>query len=300
MEETKLTVIEKAINKTESRMISMMGNETFLKEKSFLIQHFQKNKNLYNATYESVVYAVSNLANIGLTLNPALKLAYLVPRYENGSINVALEPSYQGLVKLITDSGSAKNVYCHLVYEGDIFEENLGTSVEIIHKPQRKTQNVILVYAVAVLHDGSKQVEVMTIEEINKIMQLSESYKAYINKKIFKCVWVDNFGEMARKTVIRRLVKYLPKTDMFSKLAEAIQLDENDYKATSTDISFIESLLKTSNINHDERANIEREMYDYDKKSANECITYLKNNQLDIINSGFNYSQTDIINKQKE
>lgn len=69
------------------------------------------------ATTTSKLQAVFNVALTGLTLNPTLKLAYLVPRYNNASreLEVHLEPSYQGLVKLVTDTGSAKSVSSQVV-----------------------------------------------------------------------------------------------------------------------------------------------------------------------------------------
>jgi hypothetical protein len=58
--------------------------------------------------------------------------------------------------------------------------------------------------------------------------------------------------------------------------------------------SMIESLLKTSNIDHSEREEIERKSSSLTVDEANETIRYLNENQLNPLTSGFNYSQTDI------
>src|SRR5689334_11701957 len=82
--------------------------EKVKQEISFAIQHVNKSPQLQKCTTESLQMAVLNISNIGLSLNPAAKEAYLIPRW-NGVTKVteaALEPSYVGLVKLLTDAGS--------------------------------------------------------------------------------------------------------------------------------------------------------------------------------------------------
>jgi recombination protein RecT len=285
------------------RFIDLTNPETYEKEVSFALQHINKNPALKKASTESKLEAVMNVAQVGLTLNPVLKLAYLVPRSEyNGSqwiTKACLEPSYQGLCKLITDTGSAKQIYSQLIYEGDEFEIILGTSPEVIHKPRFKSKDIIGAYMVAILTDGLKHVEFMTLEDLNEIRERSESYKAFKSKKIKSCVWSSDFGEMARKTVIRRGVKYLPKTDLFDKLGAAIQLDEQDYTITSGQQDTIESLLLTANITHEAQQQFFRELPVMNASRAREVIDYLSENQIDPITAGNNYSQSDINNKIK-
>lgn len=275
-------VVKGTFEPIKNKFIELTNKKTFDKECSYAMQLFNKNDYLNKSTPESKLIAVLNVANVGLTLNPVLKLAYLVPRSRkvNGSyiIEVCLEPSYQGLVKLITDTGSAKNVYAHLVYKGDDFQEILGTSVEIIHKPKRESKEVILVYAVAVLQDGSKQVDVMPISEINEIRGMSESYKSWEKNNALPCVWNTHFGEMARKTVIRRLTKYLPKTNQWDRVANAIELDNSDYKASSVQISIIEGLLITSSISEEEKDVLSRNLNDLSSHEAAKMINYLTEN----------------------
>ena len=279
------------------RFAQLTSKEDFQKELSFALQHIGKNPYLKKATFESNVQAVLNIAQTGLTLNPVMKFAYLVPRFQNGQVETCLEPSYMGLCKLVTDTGSAKRIYAHPVFEGDEFEVSLGINMEIKHTPKFKTKNITHVYAVAILSDGAPMVEVMTLQDIEDIQERSESFKAYKAGKIKSCVWVSDFVEMSRKTVIRRLVKYLPKTEMWEYLSNAINLDETDYKATDGQIQFVESLLMNVALDHDEQAEIYREIPVMSQERANELIEYLQDNQLDPIQSGNSYGQTDIKNK---
>ena len=261
----------------------------FNKEVSYALQHVSKNKMLSQADGNSVLSSIINVLQVGLSLNPVLKLGYLVPRWDSNSrANVcAFEPSYQGLTKLATDSGSVLSIASHLVYENDEFSVSYGTQESIIHNPTFKNKGeIIAVYAVATLHDGSKMIEVMNIEEVNDIRGRSDSYKAFEANKIKSCVWISDYGEMCRKTVVRRLFKYIPKTDKFEKLAKAISYDESDYTATPEQIDYIESLLSTSTIAVEKQFNIEIEMNSYSQSQAQKCISYLKDNQVDPLQRG--------------
>lgn len=273
-----------------------VSEQVLAKEISFALQHVNKNQQLKKADGTSVMQSIMNVCQVGLSLNPVQKLGYLVPRWDSlKKINtVAFEPSYQGLVKLLTDSGSVSMIYSHLVYEGDEFEVSFGTSTELVHKPKYASKNVTHVYAVAILPNGIKVPEVMTFEEIESIRERSDSYKAFKAGKIKSCVWSTDFGEMARKTVIRRIFKYLPKTERFENVAQAINYDEQDYSATPEQKDYIDQLLETTSISLEKQEQITIEMESYSQEQAAKCINYLKENQLDPIDSGSNYGQKEI------
>lgn len=294
---TQLTV--KAFDPIQERFLSLAPKETFEKETAFAIQLLNKNSYMNGATTTSKLQAVFNVALTGLTLNPTLKLAYLVPRYNNASreLEVHLEPSYQGLVKLVTDTGSAKSVSSQVVFEGDEFDVVLGTDTQIIHRPKFKSETIQLVYAVATLSDGSKMVEVMTLLQINDIRETSESYKAFKAGKSKSCIWESHYSEMARKTVVKRLVKSLPKTDMWDKLGEAIEIDNSDFKASYEQLDYINSLLDSANITPEQSESYYRELNIMTSTRASKVIEYLKENQTDPISAGRNYGQTEIKNK---
>lgn len=290
-------LVKKDFEVIESRFLELSDQQTFIKECSFAMQLFKANNYLNKATTESKLESVLNLAQTGLTLNPVLKLAYLVPRKAGNVIKCHVEPSYQGLVKLVTDTGSAKNIYAHVVHDGDDFEVSLGTETSIKHIPQYKSTDVLKVYAVAVLSDGSKQIEVMTTQQVDDIRDMSESWKSFQAGRSRSCIWDDHYEEMAKKTVIKRLVKYLPKTNLWEKLGHAIELDNQDYKASHDQIDYIDSLIMSAAIEPEQLDEIEREKAYMTAERASEVIAMLKAAQLDPIMSGENYSQSDIKNK---
>lgn len=263
---------------------SNLKKEDFEREVSFAVQLIHNNKRLAECDQTSFLKAVMNIANIGLTLNPVSKYAYLVPRYNSSKrINEAyLEPSYIGLVKLLTDSGSVKSITSNLVREGDKFEVSYGLNPDIIHNPVFGSKKPITaVYAVATLADGSKQFEVMTAEEVHEIRARSESFKAYEAKKIPSCVWTTDEGEMFRKTVIKRIYKYLPKSANVQRIEEAINIDNSDFMADGWLKLHIDELMRKSTLSVERKQQIENEMAgEMPYIRATEIIGLLMENQL--------------------
>lgn len=280
----------------KDRFIQLINEETFLKESSFALQILTKNKYLAGLDRASIIQAVLNVAQTGLTLNPISRLAYLVPR----SGACCLDVSYQGMVKLITDTGSVVTVYSHVIREGDEFIQTLGTSTEIVHNPKLGNKGEIIgVYAVAILKDGTKQIEVMDISEINEIRDSSEGYIAFKSGRAKSAIWNDHFPEMARKTVIKRLAKYLPKTNQWERVNQAINIDNEDYKVQDYQLNIIDELLPTATFSEEKKEFIESVMGGYSFADAQKVIADLKENQTDPIRSGRSYNQTAILDKLK-
>lgn len=276
-------------------LLRMIGEDRLKKEASFALQTVMSSDQLQKAIPITIAKAIFNLALTGLSLNPISKLAYLTPRYVKGQIEAILMPSYQGLVKLITDTGSVKTVYAYCVYEGDEFMEILGTSVEIIHKPARTSRVIEKVYAVAILPDDTKMVEVLGKEEVYEIRERSDGYRAFIDGKIKSNPWVTDEGEMFRKTAIKRITKYVPKTEKWKTVNEAINIDNQDYPASSGQEDYIYSLIQTSSYKGTEFEEIIMSKLEDGLSSleASNIIEDLQNNQLDPVKSGLNYNAMD-------
>lgn len=288
--------LQSGLKPYDNKLKKLIKEEDFIKEVAFASMAIMNSDGLQKCTHESILQSVFNVATTGLSLNPILKYAALTPRYIKGKMQCVLSPMYQGLVKLMTDTGSVNSVYAYIVYEGDEFEVNLGTDISIIHKPKFTSKVFDKVYAVATLHDGSKIFEVLTKEDIETIRATSETWKAYEAGKINanQCIWVTWFDEMARKSVIKRLVKYIPKTDRFKAVAEAIQIDNSDHIASDGQINYIESLIRTSTYDHDtQEMLIDKVNAGITSDEASTLITDLQNNQLNSIDMG-NYDQRDI------
>lgn len=268
-------------------LISLIGENQLKRETSFAIQAVNSNAYLATATPQSVFKCIWNVAITGLSLNPVLKLAYITPRKVNGVLEALLMPSYQGMTKLITDTGSVKAVIAFVVYKNDVFEVEYGMDTKIIHKPKfghHENSDVTHAYAIATLADGSKQFEVMSIEEIHAIRERSDGYRAFKTGKANSAIWETDFGEMAKKTVIKRLCKYLPKSvinEKWERVMNAVDIDNNDYSATEQQISYIESLVSSSTYDDRQRQYILSQIENgVTKGDAEKLIEDLQLNQL--------------------
>lgn len=304
---SKVTVLTEDFYKPiKNRFEELLDSKTFKKEIQFAIQILSKSPYLQKCDANSVLESVLNISQTGLSLNPVLSLAYLIPHKGK----CTLYPSYQGLCKLATDTGSITSISCQLIFENDEIEFDLASDEKVKkHIPyflSGKEQGKIMgAYSIALLNDGSKHIEYMTTSQIHDVREYSESYRAYKNGKISTCIWIENEHEMFRKSVVKRHFKYLPKSHVSSKFQKALELDNQDYDfpASFEQGNMIESLLLTSTIPN----KIEKQIYDalhngsFTQKRAQECIQYLKDNQQDPITSGNgNYTQTDIKNKLEE
>lgn len=186
---------------------------SFEREAGFAIQLLSRNDysmQIAMANRQSVVDAVVNIAAIGISLNPAKKQAYLVPR--DGRI--CLDISYIGLLDLAVQTGSIRWGQSELVYEKDTFRLN-GFDQAPLHErqPFEKDRGAIVgVYVVVKTLDGDYLTSTMTIDEVYDIRNRSSAWQAWLNKKK-KCPWVTDEGEMIKKTVIKRGWKTWPKRE---------------------------------------------------------------------------------------
>ncbi len=273
--------ITNAVRPAEKRLAELLPADVAKREISFALQLIAASPQLQNCTPLSLQSAVVNIANIGLTLNPAAKEAYLVPRW-NAKANASeatFQPSYVGLIKLLTDAGAVKSINCQAVYENDRIEMDMAAGV-VIHNPaliKSKRGDFIGCYAIATLPDGRKQIEWMDSEEINEVRSSSESWKNEKTRDFSP--WERHYVEMARKTVARRIYKYLPRTRQMERIDDAIQADDRQYKATFNQVMYIDDLLRSANLSDQKIQAIERGIEGYSFNEAGEVIEYLLANQ---------------------
>jgi len=223
MSNAALATIRADIESVRPAFTSMAGDSlSFEKEAGFATQVLMANDyamGIAMSNRQSVIAAVTNVAAIGISLNPAKRQAYLVPR--DGKI--CLDISYMGLLDLAIQSGSILWGQAELVHAADRFEL-AGFDRPPLHSrdpfaPDRG--DVVGGYVVVKTRDGDYLTTTMPIAEINDIRDRSAAWKAWLNKTK-KCPWVTDPGEMAKKTVIKRAYKLWPKTERFERVEQAI------------------------------------------------------------------------------
>lgn len=171
---------------------------------------------------ESVYASLIIAAQLGLEPSGARGEAYLVPFKGR----CTLMPGYRGLVKLALRSGAVKSIRSRIVYEGDEFLVEYGTTEKLHHVPRLRAEleedgsqpRIIAAYAVAEMADGSCQFEVLDGWQLDKIRAASMQANGP--------AWKDWAEEMYRKAPVRRLAKYLPLGDDYFKAAAIDELQE--------------------------------------------------------------------------
>lgn len=178
----------------------------------------------------SLVGAIGQCAQMGLEPNTVLGHAYLVPfntkrKDANGqerwvnSVQVII--GYKGLIDLARRSGQIVSIAAHEVCEHDQFELVYGLDEKLNHTPALGDRGAVIgFYAVAKLTGGGHAFEFMSVAQVEDIRQASQGFQqAKKYNKEGSHPWTVHFVEMGRKTVIRRLAKYLPLSIEFQTAA---------------------------------------------------------------------------------
>jgi recombination protein RecT len=193
------------------------------KESQFAIQSLGKNDYLFKAALSnqaSFQNAIINIAAIGISLNPALKHAYLVPRsMEKGKPpSVCLDVSYQGLMHLAMQSGGIVWGQAKIVYKNDKYTNN-GIDKAPTHEQDTFGDKglVVGVYCTVKTKDGDYLTEEMDHKSILEVQNASQAKNG---------PWKNWWNEMARKTVVKRASKYWPSCDNVASAIEVINQHE--------------------------------------------------------------------------
>jgi len=206
-----LTVISDDIYQTREHFESVLCDRSisFEREAGFAIQLLSASEYSLKTAMsnrQSVINAVTNIAAIGISLNPAKKQAYLVPR--DGRI--CLDISYIGLMDLAMATGSVRWAQAALVHAGDKFELNgFDKPPSHVRDPFATDRGEIVgVYCVVKTADGEYLTHTMTIADVYAIRDRSSAWKSGKS-----CPWRTDPAEMIKKTCVKQAYKYWPKTD---------------------------------------------------------------------------------------
>lgn len=194
------------------------------------------NPKLLECSVPSLLGAVMQAAQLGL--EPGLiGHCYLVPFKNNktGQSEVQFIIGYKGMIDLARRSGQIENIYAHAVYSNDEFDYELGLEPKLKHKPYMNGDRgeFIGVYAVAHFKGGGYQFEFMPKEEIEKRRKRSKAASAG--------PWVTDYEEMAKKTVIRHMWKYLPISIEIQQQAAQDEVVRKDVTAEPEPVEYIEA-----------------------------------------------------------
>lgn len=166
---------------------------------------------LAETTPQSFLGAMMTAAQLGLEPNTPLGQAYLIPYRNNKTkrIDCQFQLGYKGLIDLAYRSGEVTTIQAQVVYANDEFSYAFGLTPELKHVPAiNQRGEPTHVYAIFHTKDGGYGFDVMSMEDIRAhAKKYSKAYDAG--------PWQTNFEEMAKKTVLKRVLKYAPLKSEF-------------------------------------------------------------------------------------
>jgi recombination protein RecT len=167
----------------------------------------EANPALLDCERASLYRSVMTCAQLGLEPDGVLGQAWLVP--SRGKVQ--LVPGYRGFIALARNSGLIVSINAQAVHRNDHFEYAYGLNERLEHVPAAGPRGEIThFYAYVKFQDGGHHFDVLSRDEVDAIRDRSEGYQAYRAGKAEDSAWVTGYAEMGKKTVIRRIAKYLP------------------------------------------------------------------------------------------
>lgn len=216
--------------KNEFEQVCSEPSIAFKRESEFAMQIFANNDYLANVAVNNLVSvrsAIMNVSAIGISLNPAQKLAYLVPRDKK----VCLDISYMGLMHIAQQSQAIKWCQSSIVRQNDNFQL---TSIDTAPRheynafaTQEQRGEIVGAYTVVKTEDGDYLTHTMPIADIHAIRDRSTAWKAWISKKK-SCPWVTDEEQMILKTVVKQAAKYWPRRERLDKAIDYVNTEAGE------------------------------------------------------------------------
>ena len=166
----------------------------------------------------SLASCLQTCAELGI--EPDGRRAHLIPYKDI----VTLIVDYKGVAELVMRSGLVSKIHADKVCDNDKFDYNKGVIERHAIDFKKSRGNAYAYYAEVTFKDGMVKAEVMNVEEIEAIRRRSKASGSG--------PWVTDFDEMAKKTVFKRLSKWLPLTP---EVRDAIDKDNEEFDDVVTE-----------------------------------------------------------------
>lgn len=245
-QKTMKDLINKMSGEIAKALPSVMTQERFTR---ITLSALSNNPQLAECTPSSFLGAMMTAAQLGVEPNTPLGQAYLIPYKNNKKIirqdgktewvtqlECQFQLGYKGLLDLAYRSGEISVIQAHTVHENDIFEVEFGLDAKLTHKPKMDGDRgkPIAYYAMFRTKDGGYGFEVMSVDDIN-------AHARKFSKSFSNGPWQTNFDEMAKKTVLKKVLKYAPlKSDFVRGLGQ----DETIKTEISDDMSLVPPVIE--------------------------------------------------------
>lgn len=196
-----------------------------------VLSAISSNTKLQECSPQSFLGAMMTAAQLGVEPNTPLGQGYLIPRNSKNGMECTFQLGYKGLIDLAYRSGNIANIGAFTVHQNDEFHVQFGLNPDITHVPAMTDRgDPIAFYAYYKTKDGGYGFDVMSVEDVRKhARQFSESVK-----RGWSSPWDSNFEEMAKKTVLKKVLKYAP---LSTEVASKIGMDETVHDTISSNMT---------------------------------------------------------------
>lgn len=222
-EKTVFDIIQSMENQFKRALPEQVGVQRFVR---IAITVVRTNPFLMKCEGMSIVAALMQSAQLGLEPNTPLGEAYLIP-YKNKRVvdgkevwvdEAQFQLGYKGLISLALRTGEYKAIYAHEVYQNDEFEYSYGLNKNLHHIPSDEpVGEPVKYYAVYHLKNGGYD---FVVWSRTRIVNHSKKYSKAVQKG-WTSPWSTDFDGMAKKTVLKEVLKYAPKSIEFAKQLSA-------------------------------------------------------------------------------
>ena len=220
--------IKQMENEIKKALPAVITPERFTR---IVLSALSTNPKLAETTPQSFLGAMMTAAQLGVEPNTPLGQAYLIPFYnsKNKMQECQFQLGYKGLIDLAYRSGEVVIIQAQVAYENDEFVYSFGLEPELRHVPAKGGRGEPThVYAMFRTKDGGYGFEVMSMEDVKAHAQ---KYSQAFNSSYSP--WKSNFEEMAKKTVLKKVLKYAP---MKSEFVRGLASDETIKTELSEDM----------------------------------------------------------------
>lgn len=244
-QKTMRDMITKMSGEIAKALPSVMTPERFTR---ITLSALSNNPQLAECTPSSFLGAMMTAAQLGVEPNTPLGQAYLIPYKNNKKVvgpdgktqwvtllECQFQLGYKGMLDLAYRSGEISVIQAHTVHENDTFEVEFGLDAKLNHKPKMDGDRgkAVAYYAMFKTKDGGYGFEVMSVDDIN-------AHARKFSKSFGNGPWQTNFDEMAKKTVLKKVLKYAP---LKSDFVRGITQDETIKTEISDDMTMVPSVL---------------------------------------------------------
>lgn len=234
---TMQTLIDKSIKELGRALPSHMNAERMAR---IALTTLKVTPKLYECDPYTFLGALFQCAQLGLEPNIEGQ-AYIIPYNVQGRMVAQFQVGYKGFVELFYRHQNSVSLQMETVRKNDRFHFNTGAgTVDHEYSLYEDRGEAVAYYAIAHLKNGGRTVKVMSKKEaVDFAKRFSKCWKSQDNAFMRGTPWAEHFDAMAMKTVLKQLMKLLPKS---VEIQKALAFDETVKRGVAIDMTEVKNI----------------------------------------------------------